>query len=185
MNHPKPYEINTDQPFWNICDGMSIQSSRESTVRIFCCAAQKHSRWNLTREELGEQDASGKFSFNGLIREGWFQRIIADQQFVPTSKMFDALMANGLIYENEDEDEEFEDTSRLKLFKVRVIFQDRTKRNCWFTLLDVNSDAARKTIRARVTKYRHVLAQRGPVERIDVSEFEGPFVAGQIIAEER
>ena len=184
MNHPKPYEINTDQPFWNICDGMSIQSSRESTVRIFCCAAQKHSRWNLTREELGEQDASGKFSFNGLIREGWFQRIIADQQFVPTSKMFDALMANGLIYE--EDDDAFEDEKpTLILFKVRVIFQDRTKRNCWFTLLDVNTDAAEKTIAVRVRKYRHVLAQRGPVERIDVSEFKGPFEAGQIIAEER
>ena len=185
MNHPKPYEINTDQPFWNICDGMSIQSSRESTVRIFCCAAQKHSRWNLTREELGEQDASGKFSFNGLIREGWFQRIIADQQFVPTSKMFDALMANGLIYEDEDEDEEFEDTSRLKLFSVRVVYSNKDKRKSYFTVLDTDKDAAEQTVIARVKKFRQLLSQRGGISTIQVWEVKGPFEAGQIIAEER
>ena len=195
MNHPRPYEIDTDQPFYSVCDGLPNGSEKESTVRIFCCAAKKLSRWNLTQEELDEQDSSGVFTFNGLIEEGWFEsskdrgKYPSDTwypTFHPTAKMFGRLMVEGLIYENEDEDEgEFDETPRLKLFKVRVIFQDRTKRNCWFTILHVDEEQAEDAIYKRVTKYRHVLAQRGPVDRIDVSEFEGPFVAGHIIAEER
>ncbi len=199
MNNPRPFEINTDQPFWNVCDPLSGASEKESTVRIFCCAAKKLSRWNLSQDELNEQDSSGLFHFNGLVEEGWFESSTERAKypsdtwyptFHPTNKMFAALMANGLIYEDEDELYEDEDAfeeekPELKLFKVRVIFKDRTKRNCWFTILHIDEEQAEDAIYKRVTKYRHVLAQRGPVDRIDVSEFEGPFVAGHIIAEER
>ena len=186
MNNPRPYEINTDEPFWNMFDGVPGGAKKETTVRIFCIAAQTYSRWNLTQEELNEHDSSGHFTFNGLAQEGWFEKSNISMTYQPTDKMFRALIANGLIYEDEDEEDGWEEeTPRLKLFKVRVIFKDRTKRNCWFTLLHVDEEQAEDTIYKRVTKYRHVLAQRGPVDRIDVSEFEGPFVAGKILAEER
>ena len=198
MNYPKPYEINTDQPFWNLCDGLTGSSKKEATVRIFCRAAQKHSRWNLTQQELDEQDASGVFTFNGLRDEGWFERHLADGWFVPTAKMIEALTDNGLIYEDEDEDEDEwvededhvtfvdeEEKPRLKLFSVRVVYSNKDKRKSYFTVLDTDKDAAEQTVIERVKKFRQLLGQRGGISTIQVWEVKGPFEAGQIIAEER
>jgi membrane-bound lytic murein transglycosylase MltF len=98
--------------------------------------------------------------------------------------MFAALMANGLIYEDEDEDEgEFEETPRLKLFSVRVVYRNRDKRNSYFTVLDVNKVGVHNTITERLKQFKHTT--KGQWDTIQVHEVQGPFEAGQIIAEER
>jgi len=97
IRYPNPEEVNTGSAFMGVCDGLPNDSEKESTVRIYCLAAQRNNTWIMTQEQLDERDSSGSFYWNGMVQEGWFEKGVNTQTFCPTDVFFGKLMANGLI----------------------------------------------------------------------------------------
>lgn len=101
MDRPTPQDVITDDGhFFNVCEGMRHGSEAECTVRVFCMAAQKFNRWDMTQEELNTKEVNGDFWWNGTIEAGFFTEV--DGVFSPTAKCFGRLMSTGRIILGED-----------------------------------------------------------------------------------
>lgn len=182
MNHPTPtptpHDINTNYPFWEVCKGLAEARLAEQTVRCFCLAAKHYDRWGLTLEELDYYEGANDFHWNTTIINGFFSE--HNGTYRPTYLLINRLETCGFIeYESEKE------KPKLKLFTVRVVYNNKDLRKSYFTILDVSADAATDAARERVAKFRQLRARRGQVTRVDVTEVTGPFEAGQILHEER
>ena len=95
MNRPTPREVNTDGHFWQVCEGMKHGCEAETTVRVFCLAAQSNNRWELSQDELDQRDTSGSFHWNGTLEAGYFEK--RGGKYVPTEKCFGRLLEQGRI----------------------------------------------------------------------------------------
>ena len=183
---PTPQDVKTTLPseFMGLCDGMMNGSEKEATVRVFCLTAQKHNRWELTQDELDERDSSGRFYWNGLISEGWFEEVVVDQTFNPTDKFFGGLLANGLIGQVKAEAE-----SMLKLFRIMVfslpkgtpgIMADGSRNyflhGAVLYTLGEDEESIVSTLQENGRYLMHI-----KTERIQVDEVPGPYNHGFII----
>lgn len=178
MIYPSPSSVITAKHVQDVCKGMPNPEEQGGTVALFCLVAKKHDRWSLLQEELDMEATLGTFYWNGLLDAKWFQRESSTQRIHPTDTFFVQLEKNGLI-------ETAEKKSKLKLFFVRVVYENKGERKSYFTLLDRDAHNAECTIVDRIQKFTHLIKRRGYIKTIDVTEIEGPFEAGQILHEER
>lgn len=92
-----PDSIKTDDHFWNFAEygGLQKACEKETTARVFCLAAQKLGRWDLSQEELDAEDSKGSFHWNGTL-EIWFDEL-ENGCFRPNHMFFGRLLSIGLV----------------------------------------------------------------------------------------
>lgn len=177
MSRPNPHSVNTDHPFRGVCKGLKEASLAEQSIRCFCLAAKHYDRWDLTLRDLDNFEAAHNFHWNTTISNGFFYE--HNGWYRPTDFLLKRLHRVGLI------DSNLEETPKLKLFSVRVVYENKDSRKSYFTMLDTDAAAAHDTALDRTAKFKNLRSQRGLVIKVDVHEVIGPFEAGQILHEER
>jgi len=95
MNQPNPNEVKTDKHFWNFAEGLKHGCEIEKAARVFCLAAKKAGRWDMTQKELDAGDSNGSF----LWHTSNFSQLVEnkDNRYTPTNEFFGRLLKIGLV----------------------------------------------------------------------------------------